>query len=335
MSEHRPKALIVISSNKVLPLSSPPGHPGIPTGFFLCELGQVLKEFDDEYDFTFATPDGEVPQLDINGLALPWHAPGQLASASAKAAAEQALRFDADAYRARRPELTARRYAELNLAHRHLGNIPVSQALPHTDKEAALIRDDIAAKFASLPPHTYLSVRQLVEKHRNPDDPFDLGEFDFAHLPGGHAPMVDFVDNPWQGELINTLHEEGVLISLICHAPVAMASAKYRVSADGQVRSTADHPFVGIRVTTVPKYAEVLFSKVGFLKIPDQKTRTTYYVDEALKEAGYKVETVAPNPGDIKVIWEPTVRVLTGDGPQAVDEQSAVLRAQVGTKRQT
>jgi hypothetical protein len=46
---------------------------------------------------------------------------------------------------------------------------------------------------------------------------------------------------------------------------VAMASAKYRVSADGQVRSTADHPFVGIRVTTVPKYGEVLFSKVGFL----------------------------------------------------------------------
>jgi putative intracellular protease/amidase len=137
--------------------------------------------------------------------------------------------------------------------------------------------------------------------------------------------MVDFVDNPWLGELINTLHEEGVLISLICHGPVAMASAKYRVSADGQ----------GALLCRSPLRCEVLFSKVGFLKIPGQKTRTTYYVDEALKEAGYKVETVAPNPGDIKVIWEPTVRVLTGDGPQAVDEQSAVLRAQVGTKRNT
>jgi hypothetical protein len=58
-------------------------------------------------------------------------------------------------------------------------------------------------------------------------------------------------------------------------------------------------------------------------------------VDEALQAAGYKVETAAPNPSDIKVIWEPTVRVLTGNGPQAVDEQSTALRAQVRTKRET
>jgi putative intracellular protease/amidase len=330
MSQHRPKALIVISSNKLLPLSSPEGHPGLPTGFFLCELGQVLKEFDGKYDFTFATPDGELPQLDINGLALPWHDPEHMASASAKAAAAQALRFDAAAYRASRSDLVARREEELSLAYQYLGNIPVSSPMPNTDKEAALIRDDVAAKFASLPTHVFLSARELVEKHRAADDPFDLGEFDFAHLPGGHAPMVDFVDNPWLGELINTLHEEGVLISLICHGPVAMASAKYRVSSDGQVRTVTEHPFVGIRVTTVPKYGEVMFSKVGFLKIPGEQTRTTYYVDEALEQAGYKVETVAPNPGAIKVIWEPEVRVLTGNGPQAVDQQVAVLREQLG-----
>jgi hypothetical protein len=47
--------------------------------------------------------------------------------------------------------------------------------------------------------------------------------------------MIDFVDNPYMGELLNTLHEEGVLISLICHASVAMVSVKYRVSADGVI----------------------------------------------------------------------------------------------------
>jgi putative intracellular protease/amidase len=52
-------------------------------------------------------------------------------------------------------------------------------------------------------------------------------------MPGGHAPMIDFVDNPYLGELLNTLHEDGVLIWLSCHAPVAMVSATYRVAGDG------------------------------------------------------------------------------------------------------
>jgi len=322
-----------MSSNKVLPLATPVGHPGISTGFFLCELGQVLKEFDADYDFTFATTDGDVPQLDINGLSLPWHAAGELSSAMASAVTEQMdENFDVDAYRTRRPELTARRDAELELAYRYLGKIPVSEVLPNTDRETALIRDDVAAKFAAQQAHTFLSAQRLVEKHRDPADPFNLGEFDFVHLPGGHAPMVDFVDNPWLGELINTLHEEGVLVSLICHAPVAMVSAKYRVSAEGQVSSTPDHPFAGLHVTTVPKYAEVAFAKIGFLAVPGEETSITYYVDEALEQAGYKVQTAAPDPGEVTVIWEPSVRVLTGNGPQAVDEQAAVLRAQVGTK---
>lgn len=202
------------------------------------------------------------------------------------------------------------------------------QSLPSTGKEADQIRDDVAAKFGSLPKHEYLSAQELVEKHRDAADPFDLGEFDFVHLPGGHAPMVDFVDNPWLGELLNTLHDNNVLISLICHGPIATASAKYRID-DGQVCTNNDHRFVGTRLTTVPKYGEIGFAKAGFLKLPGQKTRLTYYVDQALEQAGYKVETVAPNPGTVKVIWEPTVRVLTGNGPQAVDEQTVVLRAQL------
>ncbi|WP_243795093.1 hypothetical protein [Saccharopolyspora gloriosae] len=124
-----------------------------------------------------------------------------------------------------------------------------------------------------------------------------------------------------------------MLISLICHGPVAMASAKYRVDDNGQVHTSNDHRFVGTRLTTVPKYGEIGFSKAGFLKLPGQKTRLTYYVDEALEQAGYQVETVAPNPGAIKVIWEPKVRVLTGNGPQAVDEQTEVLRARLTATR--
>ena len=43
--------------------------------------------------------------------------------------------------------------------------------------------------------------------------------------------MVDFDENPWMGELLNVLYEQGAIISLICRAPVAPASAKHRVTA--------------------------------------------------------------------------------------------------------
>ncbi|WP_204836975.1 hypothetical protein [Mycobacteroides salmoniphilum] len=297
------------------------------TGVFFIELGQILNEFGPDYDFTFATTDGQLPQIDINGLALPWHAVEALTAASIASNAEEADGFDVNEYRANRPELIARRDAELDLAFRYLGNVPVSEVLPNTNKEVALIRDDVAASFAALPPTTYFSAQQLVERDRDPGDGFDLGVFDFAHIPGGHAPMVDYVDNPWLGELINVLHEKGVLISLICHAPVAMVSAaKYRVEETGTPVPNADNPFAGVRVTTVPKYAEIGACDAAFLKVPGQQTRPTYYVDEALEEAGFIFEGVSPNPGAPKVIWEPKVRILTGNGPQAVDEQAALLR---------
>ena len=68
------RALILISSGHQLPLAAPAKVTSISTGFFLVEMAQVLKEFENDYEFTFATPDGNAPQLDINGMALSVHA---------------------------------------------------------------------------------------------------------------------------------------------------------------------------------------------------------------------------------------------------------------------
>ena len=68
------RALIIISSARQLPLSQPASVPSVSIGFFLVELAQVLKELEKDYEFTFATPDGNAPQLDINGMALAFHA---------------------------------------------------------------------------------------------------------------------------------------------------------------------------------------------------------------------------------------------------------------------
>src|SRR5437773_3802968 len=76
------RALILISSARQLPLVEPADVKSISTGFFLVEMAQVLKEFENDYEFTFATPDGKVPQLDINSMSLAMHAIEKTASAA-------------------------------------------------------------------------------------------------------------------------------------------------------------------------------------------------------------------------------------------------------------
>lgn len=74
--QHSParKARVILSSAHELPLSEPADHAPISTGFFLIELAQVMKVFGDSHEFVCCTPDGAEPQLDINGLSLPFMA---------------------------------------------------------------------------------------------------------------------------------------------------------------------------------------------------------------------------------------------------------------------
>lgn len=321
----RPQALIVLSSAKRLPLAEPADHPGISTGFFLVELAAVMAQFEATHDFVLATPDGETPQLDINGLALNFHGAGNLGPATARHTIQtDAERLTPDQLRDRNPELRSRRDAELALARRHLGRLPVSEPLPKTDREALSIRDEVIAGFHSVPERDYASIAQLLARHRDPTDAFSLADFDFVHMPGGHAPMVDFHDNPWMGELLHVLREADVPISLICHAPIALTSARYRIDHDGTVQINDDHEFTGASITTVPRWGERFMLASQYPKVPGQRTRLPYYVDVALKEAGYDV-ALTLNPTAVKVIWDPATGVLTGNGPQAVDEQTARL----------
>lgn len=328
----RRKALIVLSSAKRLPLAEPKNHPGIPTGFFLVELAAVMSQFEDTHDFVLATPDGELPQLDINGLALNFHAGGSLGAATARHTMQtEAKKLSAEKLREKNPELLARRESELALSRRLLGRIPISDPLPKTDSEATLIREDVLASFDALPEHTYYSIEQLLARHRDTADDFSLADFDFVHMPGGHAPMVDFHDNPWMGELLHSLRESNVTISLICHAPVALTSARYRVGQDGAISTNENHEFKGANITTVPKYGERMMLATQYPKVPGEKTRLPYYVDVALKEKGYDVDLTL-NPSAVKVVWDERLGLLTGNGPQAVDEQAARLSEVLGQR---
>ena len=321
------RALIIISSGRQLPLAEPAEVKSISTGFFLVELAQVLKEFENEYEFTFVTPDGKAPQLDINGMALSMHYIEKIGTKTIPLRMKQYRRsFDANSFRQRYPKLVARREQEVQLLERHIGKIPVSELLPNSEPELTEYRSELVSRLDKLPEATFHSLQELVQRHRDPADPFKFADFDFIHAPGGHAPMVDFKDNPWLGETLHLARENGVTISLICHAPVAVISTQQRVDAQGHPYLVSDNPFLAASISTVPKIGELFALWLLYPHVPGKKTRTTYFVDKAIKEAGFKLAT-SINIAAPKLAYEPSVQLLTGNGPQAIDKQTAKLRS--------
>src|SRR5438046_1837585 len=254
-TKHR--ALIIISSARQLPLAEPADVKSISTGFFLVELAQVLKEFENDYEFTFATPDGNAPQLDINGMGLAMHAIEKVGAKSIPLGMQQRRRsFDVSRFRQRHPDLVARREQEVRLLERHMGRIPVSELLPASEPELAEYRPELIRRLDKLPEVTFHSLQELVLRHRDPADPFTFSDFDFIHAPGGHAPMVDFRDDPWLGETLHLARENDVTISLICPAPIAVTSTRQRIDAQGAAYSVTDNPFLAAPHSPVPKTSE-------------------------------------------------------------------------------
>src|SRR5436305_15045221 len=108
MSATKRRALILISSGRQLPLVEPAEVRSISTGFFLVEMAQVLKEFENDYEFAFATPDGNAPQLDINGMALSVQSIEKTGFKMIPLRMQQRRRsFTVSSFRQRHPELVA------------------------------------------------------------------------------------------------------------------------------------------------------------------------------------------------------------------------------------
>ena len=321
------RALILISSGRQLPLVEPAEVKSISTGFFLVEMAQVLKEFENDYEFTFATPDGNAPQLDINGMALSVQSIEKTGAITIPLRMQQRRRsFDVNSFRQRHPELVARREQEIRLLERHIGRVPVSELLPNSEPELAEYRPELIRRLDKLPEGTFHSLQELVQRHRNPADSFSFADFDFIHAPGGHAPMVDFQDNPWLGETLHLARENVVIISLICHAPVGVTSTRQRIDTLGRPYLVSDNPFLAASISTVPKIGELFALRFLYPHVLGKKTRTSYFVDKAIKEAGFKLAT-SLNIAAPKLAYETSVQLLTGNGPQAIDKQTVKLRS--------
>lgn len=203
---------------------------------------------------------------------------------------------------------------------------PVSEPLPNSEPELAEYRPELIRRLDKLPEGTFHSLPGLVQRHRDAADAFTFADFDFIHAPGGHAPMVDFRDNPWLGETLHAARENGVTISLICHAPIGVTSTRQRIDAQGAAYPVKDNPFLAAAVATVPKMGELFVLSFLYPHVPGSRTRLTYFVDVAIKEAGFTVAS-SLNMSAPQTAYEPSVRLLTGNGPQAIDKQTAELRS--------
>lgn len=317
------KALIIISSADRLPLKYPE-NTSVSIGFFIVEMGKILEEFKDEYEFTFATPDGKVPTIDINGEALVMQTASKFLLESTKMTAQLNFDFDVEKYRSSNEEYVNRRREELNTVGCLMGKLKVSEELPKSNKEAKIYREEIVKYMNTLKEHQFMSLEEIVEKDSNSNDEFKISKFNFVHMPGGHAPMVDFVDNPYLGEVLNRIYDNKVLLSLICHAPIALSSAKFRIGKDGEVINIDNYGYKGAKITVFGKIEEMEVSMGGFYHVPGEKTRLEYYASDKLEEDGYKVDTTMSFMP--KVIFEEEKLLITGNGPQAIDIQANKLK---------
>ncbi len=360
----KPKAMIIISSAKELPLQTPSAVGSISTGFFLIELARLLEVYEDQFDFVFVTPDGEPPQLDINGMDLNIHIQGPSAPLwSGASGLKQTLlpypdflpspwnNLRHENFLALRKDEISRRLKEINLAKKHLGKIPISKTLPNTHPEVKKFSTEVAAFFEHEAQKDFFSLKEILEKDSDPSDPFKISKMGFIFMPGGHAPMVDFVQNPYLGDVLRRAHQK-VLIAAICHGPIAFESTQYSLlhyEKSGKLVVRSDNPFRGLRITTVSEFEETLMLRLGYPKVPFAKnifkkdspqfTRLEYFVDQELFRSGYLIEYGNPlkmgvqlYPGYPHVVFDRGHKVLTGNGPQTMDQFVDEMRKIIPTQ---
>lgn len=310
-----------MSSGTELVYSSPKGQAA-SVGIFLSEMGAILERFKEEYEYIFATPDGARPTFDVNGLALSFQAGSKLTKVyTATTLAQTKKNYSYESARKKYNDLVERRQRELELFMNYVGKIPISELLPKTDKEVKEFYPEVVSYINSFDEKPIYSIQDVLDWDTDADNNFNISELAFVHYPGGHAPIVDFPNNPIIGELINRTYDGNVLQSFICHAPVALTSARFRIDEAGNISENENHPFEGITVTTVPKHAENITLDTGYPHIPHEKTRIPEYVDVLLKEQGYKVKGPL-NFSAPYLEWNANLKVLTGNGPQTVDIQA-------------
>jgi putative intracellular protease/amidase len=114
-------------------------------------------------------------------------------------------------------------------------------------------------------------------------------------VPGGHAPVVDLMQDAQVGTILRHFHESAKPTALLCHGPVALAAARpgaiaFRAAllagdTAAAIEAAREWPYAGYRLTVFStseeKWAE---DNLFDVKLP-------FYMPDALRLAGAKVTT--------------------------------------------
>jgi putative intracellular protease/amidase len=158
-------------------------------------------------------------------------------------------------------------------------------------------------------------------------------------VPGGHAPVVDLMQDQQFGEILRQFHAQAKPTALLCHGPIAVIAAlpranDLRAALDaGDLESaralSRDWPYAGYRMTVFSNEEERVYQAETF------DGTMTFYVADALEMAGGIVLT-APGLFEAHVVKDR--ELITGQNPssdhrlaaalvKALDRQSANLIA--------
>lgn len=121
----------------------------------------------------------------------------------------------------------------------------------------------------------------------------DVDDYDLVFVPGGHGPMEDLAVDPQTGRVLTQALDAGKPVSLVCHAPAAMLSAR---------RSDGSWTFDGFEMT-------------GFSNVEEKQAgladKAPWLLEDRLEKAGGRYES-----GEA---WAPKVVVdrnlYTGQNP--------------------
>lgn len=138
-----------------------------------------------------------------------------------------------------------------------------------------------------------------------------LQQYDAVFIPGGHAPLIDLVNNPQVGTILSYFHQQGKPTAAICHGPIALLSAQAKPKAfetalvQGNAGKATDWIYAGYNMTIFSNSEEAVFES----SLNGAKLR--YYPGKAMATAGADMQFAAD--------WQPNVVVdrelITGQNP--------------------
>lgn len=198
-------------------------------------------------------------------------------------------------------------------------------ATPNGQKPTIDAASDAPAHFDN-DEAAYLAARRYYETSPAMNRPRQLGAviadgldaFKGVFFPGGQAPVVDLMQDPEVGVILNHFHEAGKPTALLCHGPIALAAAMPDPRAFRAALVAGDHRKAAewAKDWTYRGYRMTIFSASEEKVVEDHILHAKMYFDmpSALTAAGGTVETTS-------IDFEPNVvidrELITGQNPRS------------------